>query len=53
MAAIKKVQRSYYLPPDLVKWLKVQAAREGRTASDIVVSALQTVQNGKKEHHYE
>jgi hypothetical protein len=51
MAAVKKIQRSFYLPPDLVRWLKLHAAQEGQSASDIVARALEGLRNGSKPEH--
>lgn len=41
-----KIQRSYYLPPDLVQWLRLRAAKENRSQSAIVEGAIRALKNG-------
>lgn len=36
----EKIQRAYYLAPEIVKGLKIEAAKRGMTASSIVEDAL-------------
>jgi len=36
-----RVRRTVYLPPDLARWLKLNAARTEREMSEIVTEALQ------------
>lgn len=41
-----KIQRSYYLPPDLVQWLRMRAAKENEPQSTIVERAIRALKNG-------
>jgi len=36
-----RVQQTVYLPPDLAKWVKIQAIEEGREISEIAADALE------------
>jgi hypothetical protein len=47
----ERVKRTFMLTPERARWLKIQAAIEGREMSDIVDEALETYKQLHPEQH--